>query len=77
MRELRLLLSFIIILFAGLGITGVLPYSITGPVMLIGIALVNLVLAHSCKQNGKMGVSMLLAFSSLFAVSVVIYSLFF
>ena len=74
MKYIKYLLSAIGIISALLGLTNILDYWITSPIMFLSLGGVNSVLAHENYKESKKGQAILLALVAVFSIYVAVFS---
>lgn len=73
MKIVQIILTVLTILFAGLGLVGILPFDIANPIMLASLATLLLLRSVEYKNSGDKGIFILTCLSAVFVYAVVIY----
>ncbi len=76
MKIIKIILSVITILFAGLGLFNVLSFDISNPIMLTSLATLLLLRSIECKSSRDKSGFILTIITALFVYAVVIYNVF-
>lgn len=76
MKILKIILSIITILFAGLGLLNVLPFDWSNPVMLASLATLLLLRSVEYKNNREKSGFILTVLTACFVYAVVIFNVF-
>lgn len=74
MRYMKVILSIITIIFAGLGLFEVIPFDISNPIMLTSLATVLFLRGLENKKNGDKSGFFLMILTAVFLYGVVVYN---